>query len=106
MKTSKIISYVSTINIEMVIWPLALIILSTLDPHKEHLSLCPLNNLGFEFCPGCGLGRSVSLIFRGEYKASFDAHPLGVLAVIILSYRTIYLAHLSIKKISIKKNLS
>jgi len=101
-----IIQYSKAINIEVVIWPLALIFLSTLDPHVEHWSLCPLKNLGFESCPGCGLGRSISLIFQGEYEASFSAHPLGALAILILAYRTVYLTFLSIKELASKKNLS
>lgn len=106
MSMNKVTLYIKSINIEMIIWPLALIILSTLDPHVEHWSLCPLKNLGFESCPGCGLGRSIGLLFQGEYKASFNAHPLGALAIIILTYRTVYLAILSFKEISSKKSLS
>lgn len=62
-----------------------------------HFTLCPLKNAGFDFCPGCGLGKSVTLLFQGEVSASFDAHPLGIFAVIILSFRIIDLTKQSIQ---------
>lgn len=83
--------YLKNINIEMILWPLALIFLATLDPHVEHWSLCPIKNLGVEFCPGCGLGRSITLLFQGEFRESFHAHPLGGFAIIALGYRSLYL---------------
>jgi Protein of unknown function (DUF2752) len=52
-----------------------------------HFTLCPLYNLGFDFCPGCGLGNSISYLFHGQLRQSFAAHPLGIFAVIVLSLR-------------------
>ncbi len=88
----------------MIIWPCALIFLSLLDTQTHHWSLCPLNNLGFEHCWGCGLGRSISFLFHGEFAQSFETHPLGSFAVIVLVYRTFYLAHLSLKEFSNKRH--
>lgn len=79
---------------EAVIWMFALIILAACVPSKNHITLCPLANLGFEFCPGCGLGRSISFLFHGDIKRSFEAHPLGIFAVIVLSFRIVKLATL------------
>ncbi|WP_332911961.1 DUF2752 domain-containing protein [Algoriphagus boritolerans] len=46
-----------------------------MEPHAEsHLSLCPLNQLGFEWCPGCGLGRSMNLLAHGDFQASWSMH--------------------------------
>lgn len=56
-----------------------------------HFSLCPLKNAGLGFCPGCGLGRSISLLFHGQVQASLQSHPLGIFAVIILSFRIVNL---------------
>lgn len=64
---------------------------------EAHFSLCPLKNAGLGFCPGCGLGRSISLLFRGEFQASLQAHPLGIFAVIILSFRIVNLTKLHIR---------
>jgi len=74
-------------NSEAIIWLLALTALASMDPTAEHVSLCPLANLGWEFCPGCGLGHSIAYIFRGDFVASFAAHPLGLPALIMLVFR-------------------
>lgn len=74
--------------IEAIIWIIGLIILMIYSPGEgEHFTICPFYHLGFEHCLGCGLGRSISLFFHGEIVASLQAHPLGILAVIILSFR-------------------
>ena len=75
---------------EAYLWILGLLFLGIAAPEGEW-TICPLSNLGFEHCPGCGLGRSVSLLLRGEFRASWDMHPLGGMALIILIARSIYL---------------
>ncbi|MEX2232255.1 MAG: DUF2752 domain-containing protein [Cyclobacteriaceae bacterium] len=57
--------------------------------NHSHFSLCPLKNAGWDLCPGCGLGMSISLLFHGQISESFQAHPLGIFALIILSFRII-----------------
>lgn len=79
---------------EAIIWVTGLILLATLDTGGNHLSLCPLKNAGYEFCPGCGLGTSISRVFHGEFYASLQAHPLGIFAVVILSFRIVNLTKL------------
>ncbi|MCF8228676.1 MAG: DUF2752 domain-containing protein [Bacteroidales bacterium] len=74
-------------SLEAFIWMGALVFLAFQDPGVHHYSLCPLHNLGLDFCPGCGLGRSISAFFQGDLKTSFELHPLGFFAVIILSVR-------------------
>jgi hypothetical protein len=76
-------------NLEAFIWLIALISLAFHDPTAAHYSLCPLKNLGIGFCPGCGLGHAISHFFHGELLLSLEAHPLGIIAVILLSYRII-----------------
>ncbi len=74
--------------VEALIWILGLAALAFYDPVNDtHFSLCPLDNLGFSFCPGCGLGRSISHLFRGDFILSFNTHPLGIFAVLILLHR-------------------
>ena len=77
--------------LEAVCWLTGLLSLALTDPSGAHFTLCPLRNAGFGFCPGCGLGRSVSLLFHGELSASVHAHPLGIFAAIVLSLRIINL---------------
>jgi hypothetical protein len=89
----KIFTLIKRAPLEAVIWTAGLIALACYHPETEvHVSLCPLANLGFDFCPGCGLGRSISHLFRGQFMASFQAHPLGIFAVIILVYRIVKLS--------------
>jgi hypothetical protein len=74
---------------EAFIWIAALIILAIENPASHHYTLCPLDNLGFSYCPGCGLGRSVAWLFRLEPVESFTTHPLGIPAVLIIIFRII-----------------
>ncbi len=77
---------------EMVIWVCILVWLafSSVD-FSTHSSLCPLKSLGWSFCPGCGLGRSIILLFHGEFKESVMMHWLGIPAVLILIWRIVTL---------------
>lgn len=72
---------------EAICWLSGLVSLAWLNPHATHLSLCPLKNAGLDFCPGCGLGTSISLLLHGELMASLETHPLGMFAVVVLSLR-------------------
>ncbi len=82
-----LLKIISLIKLEMLIWISAIGFLLLINPYnQDHHSLCFFKNLGIEFCPGCGLGRSISLIFRGDLSGSFQMHPLGipVLAMILM----------------------
>ncbi|MEB2782051.1 DUF2752 domain-containing protein [Algoriphagus sp. C2-6-M1] len=80
--------WISNLPVELIFWIGSLAAVLLLDPHGgSHLSLCPLSQLGFEWCPGCGLGRSMSLLARGEFQASWDMHPLALLAYGVISSR-------------------
>ena len=78
------------IGLEAAIWILGLVFLVFInDPQSIHFTVCPFANLGIDFCPGCGLGNSISYLFRGDLSASFHAHPLGIFALIIITMRII-----------------
>ena len=85
---SRVIRFVR-INLEGIIWLAALVSFIFHDPVSMHYTLCPFDNLGFSFCPGCGLGHSISYLFHGEFILSLEAHPLGIFAVVLLTYRII-----------------
>lgn len=80
---------------EAIIWICGLIYLAAGAP-GGNWSICPLDILGLDFCPGCGLGKSVSLIFKGEWEQAWAAHPLGFAALPILSIRSLSLLHKTI----------
>jgi hypothetical protein len=75
---------------ETLCWILGLTYLGFIhSPGETQFTICPLSNLGFEFCPGCGLGNSISYIFKGDFIASFQSHPLGIFALLIITLRII-----------------
>lgn len=78
-------------NREAVIWITALLLLAVDDPGAHHYTLCPFHNAGLNICPGCGLGRSITLFFHGEITTSLQTHPLGIAAVFMLTYRAVKL---------------
>lgn len=90
-----------SIPVELVFWISALILLATASPpdqhHLKHFSLCPLANIGISWCPGCGLGRSITQLFHGNLEESFHQHWLGVPAVLIIGYRIVSLSRIQIK---------
>ena len=74
--------------LEAWIWIAALLALAFTNPQVDgHMSLCLIKNLGWNFCPGCGLGHSIAWLFKGEVRQSFQSHPLGIIAVAILFFR-------------------
>jgi hypothetical protein len=91
------IYFVLTLPREALMWTAGLLALACYNPSDTHISLCPLYQLGFDFCPGCGLGRSISYLFHGNFAQSFRTHPLGIFAVIVLSLRVYTLSKLYIQ---------
>jgi len=88
----KIITFIRNINLEAVIWIAGLLFLACYETFNNfHFTLCPIKNLGYSFCPGCGLGESISHLFRFEILESLHAHPLGIFALIILLNRIVFL---------------
>lgn len=77
--------------VEAAIWFAGLLFFAASDPAAPHFTVCALKNIGLDFCPGCGLGQSITLMFRGQFAESISVHPLGIIAVIILSFRIINL---------------
>jgi hypothetical protein len=77
---------------EWVILLCGLILLSIMDPVRSGNSLCLFDAAGL-FCPGEGLGRSISYIFRGMWMEAWSSHPAGFLAIPVLMARIIHLIH-------------
>jgi len=75
-------------DFEGYVWIAAIIFLGCINPSGEsHFSFCLFKNLGISFCPGCGLGRSISFLLHGDVVRSFHAHPLGIVALPVLLHR-------------------
>ena len=85
---SKVQNWYYLFPVEAMIWIAGLSALALYDPNvDQHFSVCILDKLGFRYCPGCGLGHSVSYLLHGQFVKSFEAHPLGFIALILLSFR-------------------
>ena len=82
----------SSFGFETTIWISGLFFLAFINnPTEVHFTVCPLTNLGIDICPGCGLGNSISYLFRGDLFSSFYSHPLGLFTLIVLIIRIIHL---------------
>ncbi|WP_366483589.1 DUF2752 domain-containing protein [Cyclobacterium sp.] len=85
--------------LELMTWTLALLGIYFFGSASDHhFSLCPLDNLGFSWCPGCGLGRSLHHLMHGEFLVSWQFHPLGVFALIVILWRLVDLIFLISKQ--------
>jgi hypothetical protein len=74
--------------LELTAWTGGLVLLAFMDPGTDaHYSFCFFKFIGIKYCPGCGLGHSISYLFHGNLSASFDAHPLGLFAVLVILAR-------------------
>ncbi len=87
-------------NFELIFWVSALIYLFFTNPETTHYTLCPLKNMGFEHCPGCGMGHSLHEIMTLHFKESFAYHPLGIFALVVIISRIFKLSKNLFKKTS------
>lgn len=76
--------YYFFLHFEWIVLLSGLLLMFFLDPSTQAASFCPIDWLGFDFCPGCGLGKSVAFAARGEFSASLESHPLGFFAIAII----------------------
>jgi hypothetical protein len=53
--------------------------------------------MGITWCPGCGLGHSISFLLHGDIKNSFHAHWIGVPALVIIAHRIYVLIRANLK---------
>ncbi len=79
---------------EAAAFSIGLILLALMDPAAANgPSLCLFDQLGFFFCPGDGLGHSISYTFRGDLVNAMQSNILGPFAIFILSGRIMYLLY-------------
>lgn len=101
--SNKTVRIFKLLGLESLIWISALSYLAFFnDPFQHHFTICPLSNAGFDYCPGCGLGNSISLFFNGHFVESFNSHILGIPAIIIITFRIFSLIHFNLNSIKSK----
>lgn len=76
-------------HFEWIVLLSGLLLMVFLDPMSQAQSFCPAKRLNFEFCPGCGLGRSIAFLFKGEILTSIQTHPAGIMAVLFIPVRIV-----------------
>ena len=65
------------VPLEAVFWAAVLIAAAGIDPQASGgLNLCLIEHLGLP-CPGDGLGTAIAHLVRGQWTASWEAHPLA-----------------------------
>jgi hypothetical protein len=76
------------INIELIFFVSGMIYLALLDPWEaEHYHFCLIKIFNIGYCPGCGLGRSISFLLHGRLLASIYEHPLGIVGMAVIISR-------------------
>ena len=87
-------NFLRWLPLELIVWVAGLIFLAVINPEVvASFDLCLFKKLGLPFCPGCGLGRSVSFLLHGDLVRSLQVHSLGPAAFLILSARIITLSN-------------
>lgn len=77
---------------EIAAFSLGLLLLALMDPEiTSGPGLCLLENTGFAYCPGDGLGHSISYLFRGKFYSAMHSNILGPFAIVIIGGRIGYL---------------
>lgn len=82
---------------ELFFWVIAILLLYFLPGYKEGQSLCISTLIGLGRCPGCGIGHAIHDALHLRFASSFEYHPLGIFAIIIIFIRLKQLAHLILK---------
>lgn len=92
------IKYIFRNYFEITAFSLGLALLAFMDPSSTAgPDLCLFDQLGVSFCPGDGLGHSISYTFQGDIHSALNANILGPFATIILGSRIVYLINKKIK---------
>jgi hypothetical protein len=68
-------------------WIVALAALYFMNANTAASSFCIFKWLHVSYCPGCGLGHSVHYALHLQFTTSFQHHPMGIVAVLIILNR-------------------
>lgn len=80
--------FFNIVNPEAFIWISGILILALVNVNDtSHFTICPFKNIGIDFCPGCGLGKSIHYLLSLDIEKSLQAHPLGPFAFAVLVRR-------------------
>ena len=103
LKSKQSFAKIFFLHFEWLALAFMLIAAATIDPASPSL-FCPVEWMGFENCPGNGIGRSISSALRGDFVNSYELHPAGIPSVAILSARIGSIFHRN-RKFNKKSNI-
>jgi hypothetical protein len=84
--TASIVRWIRGVPLEAVFWAAALAAAASIDPSAPGgVNLCLIEHLGLP-CPGDGLGTGIAHLVRGQWRASWAAHPLAGPVVGVVLY--------------------
>ena len=93
----------TSVPLELLFWVSAFLGLAFAEPEihgqVQHFTLCPLANLGIKWCPGCGLGRSITQLLNGNVEASLAHHWFGIPALFIILLRIRVLFKMELQRV-------
>lgn len=73
---------------DLFVWIVSLSLVAFIPLDTDlHSTWCPLDRLGFDWCPGCGLGRSMKYLMVGDWEHGWEMHPLGGFALVVIGLR-------------------
>lgn len=72
---------------ELLFWITALVLLFFMEVNPSAPTLCIFRWLNIGHCPGCGLGHAIHYALHLQVGISFQQHPLGIAAVLIILNR-------------------
>lgn len=72
---------------ECIFWITALVVLFFMKADTNAPSLCIFKWIHLTYCPGCGLGHAIHFALHFQFAASFQNHPMGIVAVLIILNR-------------------
>ena len=80
-------------HIELLFWFVSIVLLFFLKPAEPQTSLCMFRWIGFEHCPGCGLGHSIHHALHASFTQSYNEHLMGLPALVIIFHRITQLVY-------------
>ena len=80
-------------HLELLFWIAAISLLYFLDTGNPGESVCIFRLVGFDSCPGCGLGHSIHHALHLQLATSVHEHLMGIPAICIIFSRIYQLTH-------------
>ena len=92
-------------NLEIIFWISGMVLIFFMNTESNQATLCVFRFIGFNHCPGCGIGHSIHHALHFQFWQSYQSHWMGLPSVVIIFFRIHQLGILKYGKISNKNPL-